>query len=292
MKPLMILLFAAAAFSLPAAGEAAEPLKVVASFSVIGDMAKQVGGDLVSVTTLVGPDSDAHVYEPKPQDAAAVAGADVILINGLGFEGFIGRLTDAGTSKAKPTELTRGVGTIMADAATDPHAFQSVPNARIYVMTIAAAFCAADAGHCPDYKARAEAYDAQLAALDLEIRAAVASIPDGRRTIITSHDAFGYFAHEYGLTFLAPEGVSTESEASASDVARLIDQIRTDKASALFVETISDPRLISQISSETGIKSGGALFSDALSAPDGPASTYIDMMRHNVATIRAAIAGS
>ena len=167
-----------------------------------------------------------------------------------------------------------------------------MPNIRLYVKNIAEAYCAADAADCDVFRANAASYDAKLAALDADIRSAVASIPAEKRTIITSHDAFGYFANEYGLKFLAPEGISTDSEASASDVAKLIDQLRADKASALFVENISDPRLVSQISAETGIKVGGALYSDALSATDGPASTYIDLMRHNIATIKGAILGS
>ncbi len=270
----------------------ADGLKVVTSFSILGDMAAQVGGDRVTVTTLVGPDSDAHVYEPKPADAAAMAEADVVLINGLGFEGFIERLALASGTKAMIATASQGVAPITGEhGGVDPHAFQSVPDARKYVTNIAAAFCAADAAGCDGYKANAAAYDAQLAMLDADIRAAVAAIPQDKRTVITSHDAFGYLAHEYGLVFLAPEGISTDSEASAADVARLIDQIRGQKASALFVETISDPRLVNQISAETGIKIGGALYSDALSAADGPAATYVDLMRHNIETIKGAILG-
>ncbi len=290
---------------------AADPLKAVASFSILGDLAKAVGGDKVEVVTLVGPNGDAHVYEPKPADAASVAGANVVLINGLGFEGFIERLAKASATKAAIVEVSKGVEPIKpaaeehahdgeAPAAEaddhhgeiDPHAFQSVPNVRLYVKNITEAFCAAAAADCDVFKANAAAYDAKLAALDADIRAVVASIPAEKRTIITSHDAFGYFAHEYGVKFLAPEGISTDSEASASDVAKLIDQVRADKASALFVENISDPRLVNQISAETGIKVGGALYSDALSEVDGPAGTYIEMMRSNVETIKGAILGS
>ncbi len=290
---------------------AADQLKAVASFSILGDLAKAVGGDKVDVVTLVGPNGDAHVYEPKPADAASVAGANVVLINGLGFEGFIERLAKASATTAAIVEVSKGVKPIEpaaeehahegdADTAeaeghhggVDPHAFQSVPNVRLYVKNIAEALCAADAADCDVFKANAAAYDAKLAALDADIRAAIASIPAEKRTIITSHDAFGYFAHEYGVKFLAPEGISTDSEASASDVAKLIDQVRADKASALFVENISDPRLVNQISAETGIKVGGALYSDALSAADGPAGTYIEMMRYNVETIKGAILGS
>ena len=293
-----------AAFALPAS---AQDLKVVASFSIIADFAQKVGSDRIELTTLVGPDGDAHVYEPKPADAVAMASADVVLVNGLQFEGFLQRLVEASATKASIIELTKGVEVItMGDhdhdehgeanteaaglqGGIDPHAFQSIPNAKVYVKNIADAFCAADAAGCDIYKANAETYTAELEALDKEIRAGVASIPEDKRVIITSHDAFGYFAHEYDVTFLAPEGMSTEAEASAADVAALITQVRGDKASAIFVENVTDPRLVEQIAAETGIKVGGALFSDALSEE---APTYVDMMRHNISAIRGAILGS
>ncbi|MEP9397410.1 zinc ABC transporter substrate-binding protein AztC [Mesorhizobium sp. KR2-14] len=286
-----------------------EPLKVVASFSIIGDFAKNVGGDRIDLTTLVGPNGDAHVYEPKPADAMAMSKADVVLVNGLHFEGFLQRLVEASATNASIAELTKGVEPInMSDehhdegeedeshahsqGDLDPHAFQSIANAKIYVKNIADAFCAADAEGCESYKANAEAYTQKLAETDDYVKATVASIPEDKRTIITSHDAFGYFEHAYGLTFLAPEGISTEAEASAADVAALIRQIREDKASAIFVENITNARLIEQIAAETGVKLGGTLYSDALSSADGPAATYIDMMRSNIATIKGAITGS
>jgi len=299
---------------------AAEPLKVVASFSIIGDFAKNVGGDRIELTTLVGPDGDAHVYEPKPQDAVAMAGADVVLVNGLHFEGFLQRLVEASATKAAVVELTKGVEPLTvtdeehegeahahdshegeagheAEAGhdhgpIDPHAFQSIANAKVYVKNIADAFCAADAAGCDAYKANASAYTGQLDALETEVKAAVATIPADKRTIITSHDAFGYFQHEYGIVFLAPEGISTDAEASAADVAKLIEQVKHDKASAIFVENITNQRLIEQIAGETGLKIGGTLYSDALSGPDGPASTYVDMMHNNIDTIKGAILGS
>ncbi|HEV2900965.1 MAG TPA: zinc ABC transporter substrate-binding protein AztC [Pseudaminobacter sp.] len=296
------------------ASASAEPLKVIASFSIIGDFAKNVGGERVELTTLVGPDGDAHVYEPKPADAVAMAGADVVLVNGLHFEGFLERLVETSGAKAQIVELTKGVEPLKMqeeheaegephDAAaeaeeghhhgdTDPHAFQSIANAKIYVNNIADAFCAADAEGCDAYKANAVAYTQKLAAAEDEVKAAVASIPEDKRVIITSHDAFGYFEHEYGLTFLAPEGVSTDAEASAADVAALIRQVREDKASAIFVESITNARLAEQIAAETGLKIGGTLYSDALSAADGPAPTYIELMRYNIATIKGAILGS
>ncbi len=294
---------------------AAEPLKVVASFSIIGDLAKNVGGDRVAITTLVGPNGDAHVYEPRPADAAALSSAAIVLVNGVQLEGFLPRLVEASGSKAPVVEVSKGVELLKSaddehhgeeahgeaeaghdhghrHGAFDPHAWQSVANARIYVTNIAAAFCAADAAGCDAYRANADAYNRTLASLDAEIRADVAAIPDDKRTVITSHDAFGYFEHAYGLKFIAPEGVSTDAEASAADVAALIRQVREDKAAAIFVENITNASLINQIASETGLKLGGELFSDALSDADGPAATYVDMMRHNIETIRGALLGS
>ncbi|WP_442582443.1 zinc ABC transporter substrate-binding protein AztC [Mesorhizobium sp. ASY16-5R] len=318
--------------SIAASPAIADPLKVVASFSIIADFAKNVGGDKVEITTLVGPNGDAHVYEPKPADAVAMSKADVVLVNGLHFEGFLARLVETSGSKASIAELTKGIKPLKMKAefaeegenheghateeAThdhaaeadhdhaaevddghdhgdiDPHAFQSVGNAKIYVANIADAFCQADAAACETYKSNAANYLATLDALDAEVKAAVAAIPADKRTIITSHDAFGYFEQEYGLTFHAPEGISTEADPSAADVAKLIQQIRQDKASAIFVENITNPRLIEQIAGETGLKVGGELYSDALSDADGQAATYVDLMRHNIATIKGAIGGS
>jgi zinc/manganese transport system substrate-binding protein len=286
----------------------AAPLKVVASFTVIADLARNVGGGRVDITTIVGPDGDAHVYEPSPSDAVAMAKADVVLVNGLHFEGFLQRLVEASATDAAIVDLTRGVTPIrfkpeFAEADTDhddagghgtidPHAFQSVPNAEIYVKNIADAFCAADTEGCVGYQTNAAAYIKKLQALDGEVRAAIASIPAEKRVVITSHDAFGYFEHEYGLTFLALQGISTDAEPSAADVAKLVEQVRQDKAAAIFVENITNPRLIEQIASETGVRVGGTLYSDALSGTNGPAATYIDMMENNIRQIKGAILGS
>ena len=312
----MLRLFRCAALvsvmTLPAGGFAAaraDALDVVASFSIIGDFAKNVGGYRIHLTTIVGPDGDAHVYEPSPADATAMAKANVVLVNGLHFEGFLQRLVETSGTKATVVELTRGVtplefkpefaeedeGANSGEAGhgnIDPHAFQSIANAKTYVANIADAFCGADAEGCDGYKANAAAYTEKLDALEGQVKDAIAAIPADKRTIITSHDAFGYFEHEYGLTFRAPEGISTEAEPSAADVARLIDQVRQEKAAAIFVENITNTRLIEQIASETGLKIGGTLYSDALSPAGGPASSYVDLMEHNIATIRGAILGS
>lgn len=295
-----------------ASGASAADLKVVASFSIIADLAKNIGGDRIDLKTLVPVDGDAHTYEPRPADAAALAEANVVLVNGLELEGFMSRLIETSGTKAPVVQVSKGVKPIKgeedehhdekkADAGHvehhhhgefDPHAWQSVRNGEIYVKNIAKAFCEADKAGCDTYKANEKAYLEKLAALDKEVRAEIGSIPKSKRVIITSHDAFGYFEHEYGLKFLAPEGISTEAEASAADVAKLVDQVKEDKASAIFVENITNPRLVEQIAKETGLKVGGTLYSDALSAADGPASTYIDMFHHNVKTMKAAILGS
>ena len=296
-----------------ATNASAADLKVVASFSIIADLARNVGGDRIDLKMLVPVDGDAHTYEPRPADAAALSEANVVLVNGLELEGFLSRLIETSGTKAPVVEVSKGVKPIKgeedehekhdekhADAGHeehhhhgefDPHAWQSVKNGEIYVKNITKAFCAADKAGCDTYEANEKAYLAKLDALDKEVRAEIGSIPKSKRTIITSHDAFGYFQHEYGLKFLSPEGISTEAEASAADVAKLVDQVKEDKASAIFVENITNPRLIEQIARETGLKVGGTLYSDALSSADGPASTYIDMLRHNVKTMTGAIAG-
>jgi zinc/manganese transport system substrate-binding protein len=306
------IVLAAGLLGLPAV--AAEPLKVVASFSLLGDLVAQVGGDHVTVRTIVGANSDAHVYEPTPADARDTTAADLVVVNGFGFEGWLDRLVEASGYSGPVAVASNGVATIdIGDEAAsgrqvetmgneaeleqgnvDPHAWQAVANAEVYVKNIISALCSADADaeDCADYKANGAAYLAELTALDTWIKSTVAVIPPLKRKVITTHDAFGYFAREYGVTFLAPQGVSTEAEASAGDVARLIDQIRQQGVTALFLENISDPRLIEQIANETGVTAGGELYSDALSEPEGPAATYIEMMRHNAILLTSAMLGS
>jgi len=281
---------------------AAEPIKVVASFSILGDIVGNVGGDRIALTTLVGPDGDAHVFQPSPADAKAVAAADLVVVNGLGFEGWMERLAEAAGYKGQIAVASAGVTPrAMAEEeeehaeeaehhdGVDPHAWQNIGNGEIYVANIAKALSAADPGNAATYQANADAYLAKLKALDAKVKAAILALPPERRKIITSHDAFGYFAAAYGLDVLAPQGVSTESEASAKGVAALITQIRETKAPAVFIENISDPRLIEQIAKETGARIGGTLYSDALSGADGPAATYIAMFENNVAMLTAAL---
>ncbi|WP_028350498.1 metal ABC transporter substrate-binding protein [Bradyrhizobium murdochi] len=268
---------------------AADRLDVVASFSIIGDFVRQVGGDRVEVTTLVGPDGDAHVYVPAPSDAKRVAGAKLVFVNGLGFEGWLSRLVKSAGGKATVVTATTGITPLKLGSVADPHAWQSVANAKIYVANIRDALVAADSASAETFKSNAGAYLAQLDALDHEVREAVAKIPEGRRKVISTHGAFGYFAAAYGIEFIAPVGVSTESEASARDVAKIITQIRAAKIPAVFLENISDPRLMGRISAETGARVGGTLYSDSLTGEKGDSPTYIAMVRHNIKALTSAL---
>jgi zinc/manganese transport system substrate-binding protein len=277
-----------------------DKLKVVASFSILGDLVKNVGGDRVEVATLVGPNGNAHVYAPSPADAKKAADAKLVFVNGLGFEGWLERLVKASGTKAPIIVATKGikprerVGERDHDhdhGRADPHAWQSVANAKIYVVNIRDALIAADPAGKPAYDANAAAYLARLDALEREVRDVIAKIPSERRRIITSHDAFGYFEGAYGIGFIAPQGVSTEAEASARDVAAIIAQIRKQKIAAVFLENVTDPRLVEQIARETGAKIGGTLYSDALTDDKGDATTYIDLIRHNLRQLAAALIG-
>ena len=269
---------------------AQDRLHVVTSFSILGDLARNVGGDRVSITTLVGPDSDVHVYTPAPADAKKVADAKLLLINGLGLEGWLPRLLQSSGSKAPIILATKGIAPLKLGSDADPHAWQSVANARIYVANIRDALVAAAPADAEVFRANTDAYLAKFDALDREVREAVAKIPQNRRKVISTHDAFGYFAAAYGIEFIAPEGVSTESEPSARDIAGIITQIKTSKIPAVFLENISDPRLIQRIAAETGAKIGGTLYSDSLTGENGDAPTYIDMVRHNIKALTSALA--
>lgn len=277
----------------------AKTLNVVASFSVLGDIVKEVGGNKIKVTTLVGPNGDAHTFEPTPTDAKLVAKADLVFVNGLALEKWMDKLITASGYKGpvviasegvKPRTMTEGgEGGKPAEQVPDPHAWQDLSNGQIYVRNVAEALAKADPQDAPTYQANAKKFSAQLAELDNHTRTEIGSVPPEKRKVITTHDAFGYFGAAYGVTFLAPEGISTESEPSAGNLAKLINQIKTEKIKALFIENMSDPRLIQTISRETGAEMGGELFSDALSKPNGPAPTYPAMFRNNVPKLKAAM---
>ncbi|MCB1524794.1 MAG: zinc ABC transporter substrate-binding protein [Rhodoblastus sp.] len=272
-------------------------LFVVATFTILADLVRQVGGEGVEVSSLVGPNGDVHAYAPSPADSRKLAAARLIVENGLNLEGWISRLAKASASKARIVVASAGVSPREehgdhdhAHGGTDPHAWQNVANAKIYVANIRDGLIAANPSGKAEYAARARAYLEKLDALDAYVRAAVAKIPADRRRIVTTHDAFGYFGQAYAIELAAPAGVSTEAAVSARDVGKIIAQIKKDKFPAVFLENVSDPRLIDQIARETGAKIGGTLYSDSLSGPDGAAGTYIDMVRHNISELTKALA--
>ena len=336
----------ALSLAVPAAAESDSPIPVVATFSILGDMVKRIGGEHVAVTTLVGPNGDTHVYQPTPADARAVSEAKILVVNGLRFEGWLDRLIDAADFNGIRVVATEGIELAAFDdehdgggheiraeedghdhddddhaedrhddddhaedrhdhddeahaesdddahhhGEFDPHAWLSLGNAVTYIDNITAALAQADIANAIDFYQNRAAYIAEIETLDAEIREILGSLPADRRIIVTSHDAFQYFGRDYGLTFLSPQGLSTESEASAKDVARLIERIRNQGVSAVFVENITDRRLLEQIANETGVTIGGTLYPGALSGPDGPAPTYLDLMRHNAMTMAQALA--
>jgi zinc/manganese transport system substrate-binding protein len=288
--------FAAAAGLVPGRGQNKSPdrQRAVATFSILGDFVRNVGDNRVQLATLVGANGDVHVYAPTPGDVRTIAAADVVFVNGLGLEGWLDRLIAASATRALVVVTSRGIeprsGLIGHDrAGSDPHAWQSVANAKLYAGNVRDGLIAIDPSGENVYRGNAAAYLAALDKLDAEIKAAIESIPVARRKIVTTHNSFGYFGHAYGIEFIAPEGLSTEAEPSPRDVARVIEQIRREKIPAVFIENIADPRLLQRIAAETGVKIGGELYSDALSPPDGPAATYIDMMRTNVRELTSAL---
>lgn len=293
----LLLLAAFAAMLAVTPAPAQERIKAVATFSILGDLVRNVGGDRVELATLVGPNSDVHVYSPTPGDAKKLGAARVVFVNGLGLEGWMARLVQASGGKAQTVVASNGIKPRkMADeghpghTVTDPHAWQSIANAKIYVANIRDGLSKVDPAGKAAYEANAKAYLAKLDALEQEVRAAIAKVPADRRKLITTHDAFGYFADAYGVEFISPEGVSTDAEPSAKDVARIIEQVRKQKIPAVFMENISDPRMMQQIAKETGARIGGTLYSDALTDAKGDAPTYLDLIRHNLSQLAGALA--
>jgi zinc/manganese transport system substrate-binding protein len=282
--PLLICLIA---FATPLRAE--ERLNVVASFSILGDFVRNVGGDRVNVTTLVGPDADVHVYTPAPQDAKRIADAKLVFVNGLGLEGWLPRLVQSAGGKATIVVASNGVAPLQRGSDADPHAWQSAANAKVYVSNIRDALSAADPADAAVFRANAAHYLTELDALDAEVKAAVEKIPPDRRKVISTHDAFGYFALVYGIQFIAPLGVSTETEPSARDIAAIIGQIKKEKIPAVFLENMTDDRLIGRIAAETGAKIGGTLISDALTDEKADSPTYIAMVRHNIRALTGAL---
>lgn len=295
MKPKMLL---AAVFALSSmAGLAqAKPIEAVASFTVLADMVQNVGGDHVHVTSLIGPNGDPHAYEPTPNDAQALKWADLVFVSGLHLEGWLDRLIKASGYQGQPVVLSNGIKTRSMEEdgkrITDPHAWNSAANGVVYVRNIISALQKADPANASDYQAKGDQYIQQLEQLDAYARAQVQAIPSDKRKVLTSHDAFGYFGDAYGVTFLSPLGFSTETEASAADVGKLIKQIKQEHVSTYFFENSSDPRLVKQIADASGARPGGELYVESLSPADGPAPTYAQMFRYNVDKLTAAMKGN
>ncbi len=307
MRISRLLLAATLAAGLSSPVFAADKLKVVASFSVLGDLAAEVGGDHVDVVTLVGPDGDAHTFEPSPQDARHLGEAAVLVENGLGLEHWMQRLVAASNFKGETVIASKGVTPRLwqgdadeaehldknADGkAIDPHAWQDPRNGILYVGNIVAGFSAADPSHAADYKHNGDQLIAELTTIHDRLAADFGKLPEAKRRIVTSHDAFGYFGDAYGIQFIAPEGLSTEADVSAADIAKIVRQVKDEHIQAIFIENITDPRLIQQIARESGVTVGGELFSDALSKKDGPASTYVKMFNNNEKQLLSAMSGS
>ena len=291
MKKLLINFIAAIAVVMSTSPSWAK-LNVVASFSILGDMVSEVAGNKANVTTIVGPDADAHLYQPNTSDAIAVTEADLIFVNGMGFETWSAQLIETSGTNASVVVATAGIPPLLVEGEVDPHAWNALTNGIIYVNNIEAALSAASPADAATFKANADAYRAKLTALHNRALADIAKLPQNKRVVVTAHDAFGYLANAYGLTFLAPQGIDTEAEPSAKELADLISFLNEEGAGALFVENISNGDLIAQISRETGIKIGGRIYSDALSVKGSPATSYLAMFTHNLELLTKTLAAA
>ena len=285
-------LFCASVAVIMSANPAWAKLDVVASFSILGDMVEQVAGDKANVTTIVGPDADAHLYQPTTGDAVAVAKADLVITNGMGFETWSAQLIESSGTKAAVVVATAGITPLLVEGEVDPHAWNALTNGITYVNNIEAALSAASPADAATFKANADAYRARLEALHNRALAEIAKLPEDKRIVVTAHDAFGYLESAYGLTFLAPQGIDTEAEPSAKELAELISFLTETSAGALFVENIANADLIAQISRETGIKIGGRIYSDALSVKGSPATSYLAMFTHNLELLTKTLAAA
>ncbi len=306
----LVALVLAAAFSAcgPATGAsdgpvAERPVRVVATTSLIADLAREVGGDRVEVEGLMGPGVDPHLYRPRESDVARLVGADIVLYNGLELEGKMGEVLEQVEGRgiiAEPVAEVIGEGSLLAppefSGAFDPHVWMDVALWRRVSTAVADALIALDPTHAETYLANAEAYQARLTALDAWVREQVATVPDDKRVIVTAHDAFNYFGRAYGFEVRGLQGLSTATEAGTADVRDLAAYVAEQRIPALFVETSVSPRNIQAVlqavqSRGFEVVIGGNLFSDALGDPGTPEGTYEGMIRHNVSTIVGALGG-
>ena len=291
-------LFVAALLLTPALAMAKVP--VVASFSIVADITREIGGDKVEVLSLVGADQDAHVFQPSPADVRKLAGARVFVVSGLGFEGWMPRMTRAAGFKGLTVVAAARVKPLAVPeeghheddghdhGSVDPHAWHNPQNVMLYADAIAAGLAKADPASADEFRQRAAAYKGKLKELDAWAAQQFASVPVARRKVLTSHEAFGYLAARYQIRFLAPQGISTEAEASAKAVARLIQQVKKEQVKAVFFENMADKRLLQQLGKEAGVNPGGKLYADALSS-DGKAGSYLQLFRSNVTSLLGAM---
>lgn len=291
MKKLTIAMALSALMTTPMA--MAQTVQAVASFTVLADIVKNVGGEHVEVKSLVGPNGDPHSFEPTPKDSQALAQADVVFVSGLGMEGWMDRLISASGYKGRTVVASSGIETLKMEeegqTITDPHAWNSMYNGVTYATNVMNALIAADAQDADYFRRHGSAYIEQLKQLDGWAQQAFSAIPPAKRKVLTSHDAFGYFGLRYGVKFLSPVGFSTESEASASDVAALITQLKREHIHAWFIENQTDPRLVKQIAASSGAKAGGELYPEALTVKGGEADSYAAAFQHNVKAMVASM---
>ncbi len=267
----------------------AAKLRVVVTFSVLGDIVSRIGGDNIEVTTLVGPNADAHAFEPTPEAVKALENADLVVVNGISFEGWMGRLIVSSGYSGPVVVAAKNVTSLAVNDKLDldPHAWQSISNVQTYIDNIRDAFIEADRPHSAKYKENAELFARELQGLEYWIKQQINSVPEDKRVVITTHDAFQYFGRYYGVRFLAPAGVTNESSPSAANLAKIEDQMRKEQIRAVFFENVNDDKLMKQLQQDVGAFIGGTLYTDALSGPNGPAPTYIAMMKHNVTQLVA-----
>lgn len=288
MQRIFISLIVAILGVLPVAASA-KTIQVVASFTLLADIVRQVGGNYVQVDSLVPFDGDPHTFEPSPADAKRLAKADAVFVSGLGLEGWMDRLIQSTHHKGQVVTLSQNIKTRTLNEdghiVTDPHVWTAPNNGIVFAQNVVKTLSTIAPEQAATFKKNGELYIAKLKAIDQDARQKFAAIPAEKRKVLTGHDAFGYFAAAYNIQFLAPVGYSTESEASAQSVAKLIEQIRREKVKAYFLENSNNPRLVQQIAAATGAKPGGVLFVESLSAPTGPAPTYEAMLKHNVRTL-------
>jgi len=265
---------------------------VVATFSVLGDLVKIVAGDSVEVVTLVGPDGDAHTFEPTPKDGVSLAEADVIFENGVGFEAWLDKLYSSSKSKAKRVVVSEGLRLRTLENEHDPHLWHDVKNAIHMVGVIRDKLAEADPPNADKYRANAAAYLDRLNTLDAWVVEKVGTLPKAKRKLVTSHDTFGYFADRYGFEVVGSglESVSTEaSDPSPAAFAKLVGEIKAAKVPAIFAENVHNPKLMERLAKEAGVKVAPPLFTDALGKPGSEGDTYEKMMRYNVSTIMDAL---